>query len=60
MAPQRRPGIALEKADDAPAQHRFAAVARFKRAHFPAAPRIQSLYESTFLAGLRLAGVPDE
>lgn len=39
---------------------RYLSIARFKSAHFPDSPRIQGLYESTFLAGLRRAGVSEQ
>ncbi len=39
---------------------RFASIARLKRAKYFGVPTIQALFESTFFAGLRKAGLPEE
>jgi adenylate cyclase len=49
----------LEEANRLSGDGRYLSVARFKRAHFPAVSRIQSLYETTFLVGLRKLGVSE-
>jgi adenylate cyclase len=53
-------GVELAEARRLSGDPRYSSLAAFKRAQFLGAPRIYSLAESTFFAGLRKAGVPEE
>jgi len=39
---------------------RFSSIARMKASQYFGVPKVRALYETTYLRGLRLAGVPEE
>ena len=39
---------------------RFSSIARLKASQYFGVPKVRALYESTYLRGLRLAGIPEE
>jgi hypothetical protein len=39
---------------------RYSSIARLRAARYWGVPKIRALYEATYFAGLRLAGVPEE
>jgi len=55
----KRAAFELAKARSLSSDDRFSSIARLKAGHW-AVPKIRALYEATFFAGLRKAGMPEE
>jgi TolB-like protein len=55
----KRAAFELAKARSLSSDDRFSSIARLKAGHW-AVPKIRALYEATFFAGLRKAGLPEE
>jgi TolB-like protein/Flp pilus assembly protein TadD len=55
-----RAATELAEARRLSADGRFSSIARLKAAQYLGVPKIRALFEATYLAGLRLAGMPEE
>jgi adenylate cyclase len=55
-----RAAVELAEARRLSADDRFSSVARLKAAQYFGVPKIRALFETTYLAGLRKAGLPEE
>src|SRR5262249_48936710 len=55
-----RAAVELAEARRLSADHRFASIARLQAARHWGVPKIRTLYEATYFAGLRKAGMPEE